>query len=177
MYVQTWIGVSGARDRGKHAHLLWNEGGRRQCATYRLLGQGQRIVEESSHPLGRTPVRHIVLDRAGRQMTGANLGAAPHTLRHAVMTDVARIVLMPQLDLVVRRRGSLTKPDDAPAPLASVALHFGLHRSGEATGRARHCRNLRSATLVFVAVYSGRIGGFSRNASAGDGCPNPRRSV
>jgi hypothetical protein len=49
-------------------------------------------------------------------MTGAHLGAAPHALRHAVMTDLVRVVVPPQLDLVVCRWRGLAEGDDAREP-------------------------------------------------------------
>src|SRR5829696_10048507 len=116
MDVQAWIGVSGAGDRGQQANLFGDEGGRRQRATYRLLGQGQRVVEESPHPLGGTPAGYVLMHGVGGQVTGAHIGAAPHALRHAVMTDMVRVVVPPQLDLVICRRRGLAEGDDAREP-------------------------------------------------------------
>ena len=131
MDVQARIGVSGAGDRGQQANLFGDEGPRHQGATYRLLGQGQRVVEESPHPLGGTPTAYILVHGAGRQMTGAHLGAAPHALRYAVMTDTVRVIVPPQLDLVVCRRRGLAEGDDACGPgqrgqcrLAGTARRF-----------------------------------------------------
>src|SRR5215217_7850368 len=116
MDVQAWIGVSGAGDRGQEADLFGDEAGAHQRATYRLLGQGKRVVEESVHPLGGTPAAYVLVQGAGRQMTGAHRSVAPHALRQAVMIDVVRVVVSPQSDLVICRRRGLAEGDDAREP-------------------------------------------------------------
>src|SRR4029453_3214377 len=100
----------------QQADLFRDKGGTHQRATYRLLGQWQRVVEESAHPLGSTPVAYVLVQRADRQMPGAHVGVAPHPLRNAVMTDLVRVVVAPQLDLVICRRRGLAEGDDAREP-------------------------------------------------------------
>src|SRR5215211_5053674 len=123
MDVQAGIGVPRAGDGGKQADLFGDDVGCGQCATNRLLGQRQRVVEESAHPLGRTPAGYVVMHRARRQMTSADLGTAPHPLRNAVVTDVVRVMVSPELDLVVRRRGGLAEANDARARSLRLAPH------------------------------------------------------
>jgi hypothetical protein len=64
-----------------------------------------------------------------------------------------------------------------PPPSLRSALHLGLHRLGETTGRARRCRTLQSATLVtFAAGFRRRLEGGPSHIRELDTSTQPSRS-